>query len=60
MQTAGLIDGRRAVGQGVGEPGVDLLGHGIDAAVGERPELQGGINTRNGVIVNEIVAAALA
>ena len=37
-----------------------LATHGIDGATAIRPELAGGINTRDGAIVNEIVAAALA
>lgn len=37
-----------------------LASHGIDGAVAMRPELQGGINTRDGAIVNEVVAASLA
>jgi len=37
-----------------------LAGHGLDGAVAIRPELLGGINTRDGAVVNEIVAAALA
>lgn len=37
-----------------------LASHGIDGAVAMRPELHGGINTRDGAIVNEIVAASLA
>ena len=37
-----------------------IASHGIDGAVGMRPELHGGINTRDGAIVNEVVAAALA
>ncbi len=37
-----------------------LAAHGIDGAVAMRPELQGGINTRDGAIVNEVVAASLA
>ncbi|MCP3976669.1 MAG: alanine dehydrogenase [bacterium] len=37
-----------------------LATHGIDGSVAIRPELHDGINTRNGAIVNEIVAAALA
>jgi len=37
-----------------------LASRGIDGAVAMRPELQGGINTRDGAIVNEVVAASLA
>ncbi len=37
-----------------------LATHGIDGAVAMRPELEGGINTRDGAIVNQVVAAALA
>lgn len=37
-----------------------LASRGIDGACGLRPELHGGVNTRDGAIVNEVVAAALA
>jgi alanine dehydrogenase len=37
-----------------------LATHGIDGAVAIRPELAGGVNTRDGAIVNEVVAASLA
>jgi len=37
-----------------------LATHGLDGSVAMRPELQGGVNTRDGAIVNEVVAAALA
>lgn len=37
-----------------------LATHGIDGAVAMRPELAGGVNTRDGAIVNEVVAGSLA
>ena len=37
-----------------------LASHGIDGAIAIRPELHGGVNTRDGAVVNEVVAAALA
>jgi len=36
-----------------------LANDGVDAAVEHRSELAGGLNTRDGLIVNEVVAAAL-
>ncbi len=37
-----------------------LADYGVDAAVGQRPELEAGINTRAGAITNPVVADALA
>ncbi len=37
----------------------DLLNHGVDGAIERRPELAGGVNTRDGTIVNDVVANAL-